>query len=270
MTAYAELQVTSNFSFLRGAAHPEELVAQAANIGLAAIAITDRNTLAGVVRAHLAARETGIRLVVGARLDFTDAQSLLCLPTDRAAYGRLSRLITLGRRRAPKGECHISLDDFLDHADGQLAIALPPETRLSNAEFAGHLSKLARALPERCYLAGHNLLQGGDQRHLAALAAMANDHALPLIATNDVHYHTPQRRDAQDVLSAVREHCIVERAGFRLFPNAERHLKSADHMTQLFHHYPDAVTHTLDIVEQCHFSLDELIYEYPDDEAPPG
>ncbi len=118
MTAYAELQVTSNFSFLRGAAHPEELVARAAEIGLAAIAITDRNTLAGVVRAHLAARETGIRLVVGARLDFTDAPSLLCLPTDRVAYGRLSRLITLGRRRAPKGECHITLDDFLDHAEG--------------------------------------------------------------------------------------------------------------------------------------------------------
>ena len=270
MTAYAELQVTSNFSFLRGAAHPEELVARAAEIGLAAIAITDRNTLAGIVRAHLAARETGIRLVVGARLDFTDAPGLLCLPTDRAAYGRLSRLITLGRRRAPKGECHITVDDFLDHAEGQIAIALPPETGFPDTDFALHLSKLARALPRRCYLAGQNLLQGGDQRRLAALAVMADDNAVPLIATNDVHYHIPQRRDAQDVLSAVREHCIVEKAGFRLFPNAERHLKSADHMARLFHRHPDAITRTLRIVEDCRFSLDELVYEYPDDEAPPG
>ena len=270
MTAYAELQVTSNFSFLRGAAHPEELVAQAAEIGLAAIAITDRNTLAGIVRAHLAARETGIRLVVGARLDFTDAPSLLCLPTDRAAYGRLSRLITLGRRRAPKGECHITQDCFLDHCEGQIAIALPPETGLPDTDFALHLTKLAHALPGRCYLAGYNLLQGGDQRRLAALATMADDNAVPLIATNDVHYHIPQRRDAQDVLSAVREHCIVEEAGFRLFPNAERHLKSADHMARLFQRHADAVTRTLDIVEECRFSLDELVYKYPDDEVPPG
>ena len=270
MTGYAELQVTSNFSFLRGAAHPEELVAQAAKIGLAAIAITDRNTLAGIVRAHLAARETGIRLVVGARLDFTDTPSLLCLPTDRTAYGRLSRLITLGRRRAPKGECQITLDDFLDHSEGQIAIALPPETGLPDTDFARHLAKLARALPERCYLAGQNLLQGGDHKRLAALATVAGDNNVPLIATNDVHYHIPQRRDAQDVLSAVREHCVVERAGFRLFPNAERHLKSADQMAQLLHRHPDAVTRTLDVVAACHFSLDELVYEYPDDEAPPG
>ena len=270
MTAYAELQVTSNFSFLRGAAHPEELVARAAEIGLAAIAITDRNTLAGVVRAHLAARETGISLVVGARLDFTDAPSVLCLPTDRAAYGRLSRLIALGRRRASKGECHITRDDFLDHADGQIAIALPPETGLPDTDFAEHLAMLARALPQRCYLAGQNLLRGGDQKRLAALAAMADDNAVPLIATNDVHYHAPQRRDAQDVLSAVREHCIVEAAGFRLFPNAERHLKSADDMALLFQRHADAVRRTLDIVEACRFTLDELVYEYPDDEAPPG
>ena len=270
MTDYAELQVTSNFSFLRGAAHPEELVAQAAAIGLSAIAITDRNTLAGVVRAHLAARETGIRLVVGARLDFTDAPSLLCLPTDRTAYGQLSRLITLGRRRAPKGECHITLDDYLKQASDQIAIVLPPETGLPDTNFTGQLTRLARALPGRCYLAAQNLLRGGDQRRLAALATIADDKATPLIATNDVHYHRPQRRDAQDVLSAVREHCIVERAGFRLFPNAERHLKSADQMAQLFHRYPNAIARTSDIVDACRFNLDELIYEYPDDEAPPG
>ena len=268
--AYAELQVTSNFTFLRGAAHPEEMAARAAEIGLAAIAITDRNSLAGVVRAHLAARETGIRLVVGARLDFTDAPSLLCLPTDRAAYGRLSRLITLGRRRAPKGECHISLLDFLEHAQNQIAIVLPPETGLPDMDFATHLGTLVRALPECCYLAGQNLLRGGDQRRLAALTALAEDRGAPLVATNDVHYHRAARRDAQDVLSAVREHRTVETAGFHLFPNAERHLKSADHMARLFHRYPDAIARTIHIADACRFDLGELIYEYPDDEAPPG
>ncbi|MBT5049880.1 MAG: error-prone DNA polymerase [Rhodospirillaceae bacterium] len=268
--AYAELQITSNFSFLRGAAHPEELAARAAEIGLAAIAITDRNTLAGVVRAHLAARETGLRLVVGARLDFTDAPGLLCLPTDRAAYGRLSRLITLGRRRAPKGECHIGFSDFLDHAQDQIAIALPPETGLPDTDFADHLGMLAGALPSRSYLAGQNLLRGGDQRRLAALADLAEDKDAPLVATNDVHYHLAARRDAQDVLSSVREHCTIEAAGFHLFPNAERHLKSADHMARLFHRYPDAVARTIHIAHACHFDLSELVYEYPDDEAPPG
>lgn len=270
MSAYAELQVTSNFSFLRGAAHPEELAAQAAEIGLAAIAITDRNTLAGVVRAHLAARETGIRLVVGARLDFTDAPSLLCLPTDRTAYGRLSRLITLGRRRAPKGECHIGLSDFLDHAQDQIAVVLPPETGLPDMGFADQLGTLADGLSGRCYLAGQNLLRGGDQRRLAALATLAENKGAPLVATNDVHYHRAARRDAQDVLSSVREHCTVETAGFHLFPNAERHLKSADDMARLFHRCPDAVTRTVDIAAACHFDLSELVYEYPDDEAPPG
>lgn len=270
MTAYAELQITSNFTFLRGAAHPEELAAQAAEIGLSAIAITDRNTLSGVVRAHLAARETGIRLVVGARLDFTDAPSLLCLPTDRTAYGKLSRLITLGRRRAPKGECHIGLSDFLDHAQDQIAIALPPETGIPDTDFADHLEKLSRALPGQCYLAGQNLLRGSDQRRLAVLATLAEDTGAPLTATNDVHYHRAARRDAQDVLSSVREHCTVETAGFHLFPNAERHLKPADEMARLFHRYPDAVTRTVDIANACRFDLSELVYEYPDDEAPAG
>jgi len=270
MTAYAELQATSNFSFLRGAAHPEELVGRAAEIGLAAIAITDRNTLAGVVRAHLAARETGIRLAVGARLDFTDAPSLLCLPTGRAAYGRLSRLITLGRRRAPKGECHIGIGDFMDHADGQIALVVPPENGLPDAAFAGHLGKLAGMLPGRCFLAAQNLLRGGDARRLAVLAMLADDCRAPLAATNDVHYHTPDRRDVQDTLSAVREHCVVGRAGFRLFPNAERHLKSATDMAALFRRHPDAVARTVEIAEACRFDLGELVYEYPDDEAPPG
>ena len=262
MNSYAELQTTSNFSFLRGASHPEELVARAAEKKLRAIAITDRNTLAGVVRAHQAARETDIQLIVGARLDFTDAPSLLCLPMNRDAYGRLSQLITVGRRRAPKGECYLEVDDFIKQADDQIAISL--------ANTQEPLQKLGTALPGRCYLAGQNLMTGRDQQRLATLAALAKETSIPFIATNDVHYHDATRRDVQDALTSVREHCIVEKAGYHLFANAERHIKSGDEMAGLFPHHPDAVAHTAEIAKRCTFSPDELVYEYPDDEAPPG
>ena len=270
MTPYAELQVTSNFSFLHGAAHPEELVARAAKLGHQAIAITDRNTLAGVVRAHLAARETGIRLVIGARLDFTDCASLLCLPTNRAAYGQLTQLITLGRRRAPKGDCHLGIGDFLARSDGQIAVIIPPSRNRPAKDFPDHLRRIVAAMPGRCYLAGQNLMEGGDQRRLATLAALADDAGAPLVATNDVHYHSPDRRDAQDIFAAIRHHVTVARAGYRLFANAERHLKPAAEMARLFRHWPEAVARTAEIARRCRFSLDELVYEYPDDEAPEG
>ena len=260
MTAYAELQTTSNFSFLRGACHPEELVSRAAERGLKAIAITDRNTLAGIVRAHLVAREMDIKLIVGTRLDFTDAPSLLCLPINRDGYGRLSQLITLGRRRASKGECHFGIDDFLSQANDQIAISL--------ANTSEPLHKLRAALPGRCYLAGQNMMAGGDQQKLARLAELAKTMNVPLIATNDVHYHDTIRRDVQDALTAIREHCAIEKAGFHLFSNAERHIKSGDEMATLFQRYPDAVARTVEVAERCRFSLNELVYEYPDDEAP--
>ena len=270
MTRYAELQVTSNFSFLRGASHPEELAVRAAELGLAALAITDRNSLAGVVRAHLAARDAGIRLVVGARLDFADAPGVLCLPTDRAAYGRLSRLITLGRRRAPKGECHITGADLFDHGAGQIVIALPPEDDADDEAFATWLETLAHRFPERCHLAAHHLCRGDDDARIARLATLAEDSGIPLVATNDVHYHVAERRDVHDVQTAIRAHCTVEAAGFRLFANAERRLKSPEEMAYLFRDYPDALARTVKIAEACRFSLDELAYEYPDDEAPDG
>jgi len=269
MIPYAELQTTSNFSFLKGASHPEELTARAAELGHAAIAITDRNTLAGVVRAHLAARETGIRLIVGARLDFTDAASLLCLPTDHAAYSRLSRLITLGRRRAPKGDCHLSLEDFLRSQQGQIAIALPPDDPDPERP-PDFLIRLAGAMGDRCYLALRNPLRGGDAKRIALLAALAAKTGLKTVATNDVHYHHPARRDLQDTLTAIGHRCTVERAGYRLFANAERHLKPADEMAALFPHHPEALARTVEIADRCRFSLDALVYEYPDDEAPPG
>ncbi|MBM3488625.1 MAG: error-prone DNA polymerase [Alphaproteobacteria bacterium] len=270
MTAYAELQLTSNFSFLRGASHPEEMVETAAALGHAAVAITDRNTLAGVVRAHVAAKAAGIRLVVGARLDLVDAPSLLYLPTDRPAYGRLARLLTIGKRRAPKGECHIGLAEALDHGDGQIVIALAPETGAPETGFAAHLARLAARFGDRVFLAAQHLYRGDDRARITALAAAARTAGIALVATNDVHAHAPGRRQLQDVLTAVRLHTTVETAGWALHANAERHLKPADEMARLFRRFPDAVARTAAIAEACRFSLDELRYEYPDDEAPPG
>ncbi|HEX4572210.1 MAG TPA: error-prone DNA polymerase, partial [Dongiaceae bacterium] len=267
-TLYAELQVTSNFSFLRGASHPQELAIVAAALGLAGFALTDRNSLAGVVRAHMAAKETGARFIVGARLDFRCGRSLLAFPTDRAAYGRLARLITLGRRRAPKGECHLDLADLDSPAEGRLGeglifIALPEGPLAETSALSALLEDLAGRFPGHVYLAGHHLWRGDDRRRLALLAELAGRCGTPLVAVNDVHAHDPQRRKLQDVLTCIREHCTIEEAGYRLFANAERHMKSPEEMARLFADHPDALARTIEIAERCRFSLDELRYEYP-------
>jgi error-prone DNA polymerase len=272
--AYAELQVTSNFSFLRGASHPEELAVRAAELGHAAIAITDRNTLAGVVRGHLGARAAGIRFVVGARLDLADAPSLVCLPTGRTAYGRLSRLLSLGKRRTEKGGCLLTLadltapDGIFARAAGQLLLALPPE-EISD-KFDNFLNVLSNDLEAESYLAANHLYRGDDAARLARLATLARLHGVPLVATNDVHYHVPERRPLADVVTCIREHCTIDEAGYRLAANAERHLKPAAEMARLFRDHPDAVARTVAIARRCAFSLDELRYEYPVDPVPDG
>ncbi len=271
---YVELQVSSNFSFLRGASHPEELAVTAAALGHAAIAVADRNSLAGVVRAHIACKQAGIRLVVGARLDLQDGPSLLCFPTDRAAYGRLSKLLTVGRRRAPKGECHLTRADVAEARTGQIFVVLPPEPDTEtgrepslaiDGSFARHLSAYRGILGNRLYLAAHHLYRGDDGKRLARLAALAERHGMPLVATNDVHCHTPERRPLQDVLTCIREHCTIRTAGWRLHANAERHLKAPGEMARLFRDHPEAVARSVEIAEACRFSLDELRYEYPDE-----
>jgi len=271
--AYIELQVTSNFSFLRGAAHPEELAAQAAALGHPAIAITDRNTLAGVVRGHLGAKTAGIRLIVGARLDLADAPSLICLPTSRAAYGRLSQLLTLGKRRAAKGECHLTRADLLTgdvftRGAGQILLALPPDE--PEGEFSSFLTELKNKLKSDCYLAASHRYGGDDTRRLARLAELANACGTPMVATNDIHYHVPERRALADVVTCIREHCTIDSAGWRLAANAERHLKPAAEMARLFHDYPHAVARTAEIAERCRFGLEELRYDYPVDPVPGG
>ena len=261
MSIYAELQVTTNFSFLRGASHPEELVLQAAALGHPAIAVTDRNSLAGVVRAHVAAQQAGIGFVVGARLDLADGASLLAYPTDRAAYGRLSRLITVGRRRAPKGECILYRADVLAYGDGQVFVVLPGAA----AGLAAQVGDLQAAFPDAVYLAAQNLCRGDDRRRLACRAALAARLETPMLATNDVLMHTRARRPLLDVLTCIREKCVIDDAGWRLEANAERHLKAPADMARLFEGHEDALARTLEIAERCRFSLDELRYEYPDE-----
>jgi error-prone DNA polymerase len=265
--SYAELDVTSNFTFLHGGSHAEELVASAKALGHAAIAVTDANTLAGVVRAHLAAKEVGIQCLVGARLVLQDAPHLLAYPTDRAAYGRLCRLLTLGQRRAGKGQCTLYLDDVAAHAEGLLFIALPDEEN-----FEVQLHRIKETLPPRTplYLAARHSYRGDDRARIEALAQLAVRMNTPLVATGGVLYHAPHRRPLQDVLTCVREKCTINDAGLRLEANAERHLKSPLEMARLFKGHEDALARTIEIADACRFSLDELKYEYPDEPVPHG
>ncbi len=269
MTGYVELQVTSNFSFLRGASHADELVTTARALGHEAIAITDYNTLAGIVRGHVAARDAGLQFIVGCRLDLQDAPGLLCYPTDRAAYARLCRLLTLGQRRAEKGRCILTLQDVAEEAEGQIFIIVPPAS-MPGVEFGAQVLQVRDGLAALCYLAAQMLYQGGDQARLDALSRLAEQAGTPLIATNDVQYHAPERQSLQDVMTCIREGCTITQAGYRLHANAERHLKSAAEMGSLFAGYEDAVARTLEVARLCSFSLDELRYEYPDEPVPAG
>ncbi len=268
MPPYAELAITTNFSFLRGASHAEELVVQAKALGLAAIGVADHNTLAGVVRAHSAAKHHGLRLLVGARLVPEDGPELICYPTDRAAYGRLSTLLSKGKLAAEKGECRITLSDIEAHGEGQIFICLPPESL--GPRFEATLTRLARLWPGRLYLAGHFAFRGRDRERLARLADLGATAGAPLIANNNVLYHAPNRRPLQDVMTCIREHCTIHEAGFRLEANAERHLKSPQEMARLFAGFEPALARTMELVERCRFSLDELAYEYPDEPVPEG
>jgi error-prone DNA polymerase len=269
--AYAELQATSNYTFLTGASHPDELVDAAGAMGHHAIAITDRNTLAGVVRAHVAARRAGVRLVVGARLDLAPGEgpSVLVYPTDRAAYGRLSRLLTVGKRRAEKGECLLALHDLAAHGEGLLAAVVPPAD--PDAAFERRVGELRGVFDEDRLSIAASLAHGPDDaRRLARLASIARRTGAPLVATNDVHYHHPRRRALQDVLACIRHGCTLDEAGSRLFPNGERFLKPPGEMARLLAPYPGAVARTVEIADRARFSLDELRYEYPDEVVPDG
>ncbi|MDA0283002.1 MAG: PHP domain-containing protein, partial [Planctomycetota bacterium] len=266
--SYAELHCRTNFSFLEGASHADELVNRASELGLSALAITDRNSVAGVVRAHVAARETGLKLLIGAEITPHDAPPVILLATDRAAYGRLSMLITHGRRNAPKGECNLTFDDVSRHSTGLLA-CVP----LANCLVAGQglwPSRYRECFGDDCYGLAELDYGPHDGLKLARMKRVADEARVPVAAANNVYYHEPQRQPLHDVLTAVRHGCTVAELGSRRFPNAERHLKSTESMLQLFATVPEAVCRTREIADRCTFSLDELRYEYPEELCPTG
>lgn len=266
---YTELQVTSNFSFLRGASHPEEFVEQALALGYSKLAITDRNTLAGIVRAHTAARGTALTLIPACRLDLLDGPSLLAYPTNQAAYGRLSALLSLGNLRAEKGECHLYQADVWAYAEGIYFALLAPAVLNAQFDFETVFVKQLQVYREQLgsylYLAISKYYQGDDQKRLYRLAQLAERFDMPLLATNDVYYHDVGRRELQDILTCVREKCTIYEAGYRLYANAERHLKPIAEMERLFRQYPEAIANTQRLAERCTFSLDDLEYVYPEE-----
>lgn len=255
--SYAELNVTSNFTFLTGASHPEELVERASELGLQAISITDTNTFAGVVRAHAAAQEAGMRFIVGVRLHLQSGEEILAYPIDRKAYGRLCRLLTIGKRRTVKGDCKLNMDDVLEWAEGSFLISLHV---VQNG-----LRRLQKRFPGRVFLGLSPSYDGRDEERFASCAAKARQLKIPLIATGNVLLHKAARRPLADVLTCIRERCTIDNIGKRALLNSERRLKSPFEMHKLYKAYPEAVKNTLVIAHQCIFSLSELKYEYPEE-----
>ncbi|MBL8548337.1 MAG: DNA polymerase III subunit alpha [Hyphomonadaceae bacterium] len=265
--AFAELCATTNFSFLRGASHGEELVMQAKALGLKGLGVADRNSLAGIVRAHAAAKEAKLKLAVGARLVFQDGTpDILVFPKDRAAYARLTRLLTLGNRRAPKGACWLDLRDLIDHCDGLQAIVAPVLAAGSAPDES--LRACLKAVRERAgeaWLAARFVFDGEDRRRLRVLKQLAQETGARLIATSEPLHHVPERRALLDVLTCIREKTTLDAAGTLLAANGERHLKAPEEMARLYRDAPEVVAETAAFLDGIAFSLDELSYQYPDE-----
>ena len=273
---YAEIGITTNFSFLRGGSHPQAYVQQAAILGLPAIGIADHNTLAGVARAFKELENPAIphkpRLLIGARLVFIDGTpDILVYPRDRAAYGRLCQLLTQGKRGEGtlKGECHLKFGDLLEFAEGQLLVLTLPH-RFEEAKTQEVLDRLRSSRADEVWLAASLLYRGDDRRRVAQLRRIAAHADVPLLAINEVLYHDPSRRHLQDVLTCIREKTTIEAAGRLLEANAERHLKPAAEMARLFRDAPEAIAETMRFADRITFSLDQLKYQYPDEPVPRG
>jgi error-prone DNA polymerase len=265
---YAELHCRTNFSFLEGASHAEELVLTAAELGYTALAVTDRNSLAGVVRAHGAAKDAELKLIIGAEATPTEATPVVLWAPDRDSYGRLSRLLTVGRRRAKKGQCTLTLDDIAGHSDGLLAGVVPArDDSLCPLE---DLHAYREIFGDRCYLLAELHHGVDDVRRLEQLLELSRNSRVPLVAAGDVHYHAPERMVLQHVLTAIRHGTTVAELGERSFPNAERHLRSRDRLRAIYSLAPAALRRTVEIADRCEFSLSSLKYEYPEELAPPG
>ena len=264
---YAELHCLSNFSFLRGASHPEELVERAHALGYRALALTDECSFAGVVRAHIAAKACGLKLLIGTELKLADGLRLVLLATDRASYGNLSQLITRGRRNATKGAYALTRDDVAAQADGVLALWLPPRGAAATDALAA-ARWVATTFADRAWLAVELSIRAGDRARLAELEEWSAASGLPQVAASDVHMHVRARRALQDTLTAIRVKTPLSECGHALFPNGERHLRSRGRLGAIYS--PALLAQTLAVAERATFSLDELRYEYPEEIVPPG
>ena len=284
LPAYAELHCVSNFTFLRGASHPDELVARAAGLGYTALAVTDECSLAGVVRAHVAAREHRLKLIVGAEFRLADGPGIVLLASNRDAYGNLSQLITTARRHSEKGSYSLQWNDLSTSLNGCLAILIPPAlpaSTLPSPAMAGEgpgerewttqlqdATRIAEYFPRRAWLAAELLCGPDDRKLLCELQELSRASGLPLVAAGDVHMHVRSRRALQDTLTAIRCGTTVALARQALYPNAERHLRLRVRLAQLYP--PELLAETVHIAERCNFSLDSLRYEYPDELVPAG
>ncbi len=263
MDAYTELQVTTNYSFLRGASHIEELAERAAVLGMKALGITDRNSLAGIVRAHKQVRLAGLRPIVGCRLDLADGVSVLVYPEDRPAYSRLTRLLTTGKGRAGKGKCELYWPDLAAAAEGSVGI-------LCSVPTEDNIRRLKADFGNRAYVALTSMHRPNDAVRLQTIADTARRLGVPAVVTNDVLYHAPGRRILQDVLTCIREGRTIDELGNRRERSTVRYLQSSEEMVRLFARHPDAIARTQEIAGRCRFSLDELRYQYPHEVRVPG
>jgi len=265
---YAELHCLSNFSFLEAASHPEECVGRAAELGYTALAITDRNSLAGVVRAHTAAKQHSLHLLIGSEIQPVDGLPIVLWAMNRQGYANLCRLITIGRRRAVKGDCRIHVSDISAHAHGLIAGVVPPARHETFPVSSVHQYRDIFGEAAHLLLGLHH--GPHDQQRLDVLQTTSQQTRLPLVAAGNILFHIPARKPLHDVLTAIRHGTTVAHADEQLQPNAERHLRSLEILRDVYARIPDALHRTIEIADQCTFSLDELRYEYPEELAPAG
>ena len=281
LPGYCELHCVSNFTFLRGASHPEELVARACELGYAALAITDECSLAGVVRAHVAAKQCGLKLIIGTEVRVEDGPTLLLLATNRESYGHISALITRARGRAVKGRYLVTWADLEWNLDHCLVVLIPPEPHphprpllrfkcalALEGEVVQYARYLAQRFPQRAWIAVELLRGPNDAAHLDALRELSAQSGLPLVAAGDVHMHVRSRKALQDTMTAIRHGVTVAEAGDRLLPNAERHLRTRLALARTYP--PELLAESVAIAGRCDFSLDVLRYEYPVELVPVG
>ncbi len=274
LDGYVELEVTTNFSFLQGGSHPEELVEQALLLGYKEIAIADHNTLAGVVRAYAAAKKCGVRVIVGSKIIMQDGLSVLVYPINLKGYTQLCELLSRGNIRTEKGKCELYKDDLFDLLHDCIVV-MPAPFKLTpiyelEESFVSALLQFKSVFHDRFYMAITRRYQSFDQKLMFQLEQCSNNHGIQMVATNDVYYHHPSRRPLQDVLTCIKNKTTIQNAGFLLHSNAERYLKSIREMNRLFKCYPQAIKNARLIANRCQFSLSELKYEYPEEIAPDG